>query len=180
MALPFFIPFKDCPDRATHHRSNLIVLSELGCGLAEQIDSTVDRIGLADNLKGTVSGARFVVEAVSENLFREMEAYCSPITILATNSSVLSVSKIAAGTKAKERVVGTHLWNPPYLIPLVEVVGGPDTLEEVKAYTCNLLKSMGMHPVLAKKRCAGSCGKSTPARSLPRSHRHRRTGYCRS
>lgn len=155
---------KAVTDAIIRIRSNLSVLSEHGCGLQEEIDRTIDRIKPADNLKEAVAGARFVVEAVTENLevkqnlFQEMEVYCSPITILATNTSVIGISQIAAKTKAKERVVGTHFWNPPYLIPLVEVTGGSDTLTEVKYYTCNLLKSMGMHPVLVKKDVPGFVG----------------------
>jgi len=145
-------------------RSNLVFLSENGIGLQEEIDRTIDRIRPACSLKETVADARFVVEAVDENLevkqnlFHEMEKYCSPITILATNTSAIGISEIAAGTTAKERVIGTHFWNPPYLIPLVEVIGGQDTLAEVKDYTCNLLKSMGMHPVIVKKDVPGFIG----------------------
>lgn len=145
-------------------RSNLLVLSEHGCGLQEDIDRTIERVKPVDSLREAVAGARFVVEAVTEdpevkqNLFQEMEAYCSPITILASNASAISISQIADRTRAKERVVGTHFWNPPYLIPLVEVSGGDDTLAEVKDYTCNLLRSMGMHPVLVKKDVPGNIG----------------------
>ena len=145
-------------------RSNLIFLSKNGLGLPEEIERTIDRIKPAFSLKATVADARFVVEAVTENLelkqnlFYEMEKYCSPITILATNTSMFCITEIAAGTTARERVVGTHFWNPPYLIPLVEVTGGQDTLAEVKDYTCNLLKSMGMHPVIVKKDVPGFIG----------------------
>ncbi len=145
-------------------RSNLIFLSDHGLGLREDIEPAIDRIRPAANLKETITGARFVVEAVAENLevkqslFKEMEAFCSPITILATNTSVISITEIAAKTKAKERVVGTHFWNPPYLIPLVEVVGGKETLAEVKDFTFNLLKSVGKHPVMVKRDVPGFVG----------------------
>ena len=108
-------------------RSNLIFLSKNGLGLPEEIERTIDRIKPAFSLKATVADARFVVEAVTENLelkqnlFYEMEKYCSPITILATNTSMFCITEIAAGTTARERVVGTHFWNSPYLIPLVAV-----------------------------------------------------------
>ena len=144
--------------------SNLWVLLELGYELQDEIDCVIERIKPVYSLKEAVEGARFVVETVTENLkikqklFQEMEAYCSPITILASNTSVISISQIAARTKSKERVVGTHFWNPPYLIPLVEVIGGKDTLEEVKNYTFNLFQSMGMHPVLVKKDVPGFVG----------------------
>ena len=145
-------------------RSNLTFLSEHGLGLREDIEPAIERIRPASSLKETIAGARFVVEAVAENLeikqslFKEMEAHCSPITILATNTSVISITEIAAKTRAKERVVGTHFWNPPYLIPLVEVVGGQETLEEVKDYTFNLLKSVGKHPVMVKRDVPGFVG----------------------
>ena len=145
-------------------RANLTFLSDHGLGLREDIEPTIERIRPAPSLKKTIAGARFVVEAVAENLvvkqslFKEMEAHCSPITILATNTSVISITEIAAKTKAKERVVGTHFWNPPYLIPLVEVVGGKETLAEVKDFTFNLLKSVGKHPVMVKRDVPGFVG----------------------
>ncbi|MBI5584911.1 MAG: 3-hydroxyacyl-CoA dehydrogenase family protein [Deltaproteobacteria bacterium] len=145
-------------------RTNLEFLSENGLGLREDIEPALERIKAVSTLQEAITGARFVVEAVAENLeikqalFREMEAYCSPITILATNTSVISITEIAARTRARERVVGTHFWNPPYLVPLVEVVGGRETLPEVKDYTFHLLKSVGKHPVLVKKDVPGFVG----------------------
>ncbi len=144
--------------------ANLNFLAEKGIGNREDISPTLERIRTVRSLKEAVFGARFVVEAVVEklevkqNLFKEMEAHCSPITILATNTSVISITEIAAKTKRKERVVGTHFWNPPYLIPLVEVVGGQDTLAEVKDYTYNLLRSVGKHPVMVKRDVPGFVG----------------------
>jgi 3-hydroxybutyryl-CoA dehydrogenase len=145
-------------------RFNLNFLSENGLGLKEDIEPALERIRTASSLEEAIAGARFVVEAVAENLevkqtlFKEMEAYCSPITILATNTSVISITEVAAKTLARERVVGTHFWNPPYLVPLVEVVGGRETLPEVMDYTYNLLKSVGKHPVLVKKDVPGFVG----------------------
>jgi 3-hydroxybutyryl-CoA dehydrogenase len=116
------------------------------------------------NLEEAVSSARFVVEAIPERLdlkqklFRDVEAICSPNTILATNTSVISISEIAAKLGRKERVVGTHFWNPPYLIPLVEVIGGKHTSAEVIDYTFALLKTAGKHPVRVKKDVPGFVG----------------------
>lgn len=144
--------------------SNLIELSEHGLCLREEIDRTVEQIKPAYSLKEAVGSARFVVESAAEelevkqDLFHEMEELCSPITILATNASAIRVTEIAAKTKVKERIIGTHFWAPPYLIPLVEVAGGRETSREVKEYTCNILKSVGKHPVMVKKDVPGLVG----------------------
>ncbi len=76
------------------------------------------------------------MEAVSENLelkqkiFQKLDALCQRDAILATNTSVISITEIASNTMFRDRIVGTHFWNPPYLIPLVEVVRGKDTSDE--------------------------------------------------
>lgn len=57
----------------------------------------------------------------------------------------MSISEIAMKTKKKDRVVGAHFWNPPYLIPLVEVVKGDETSEETMDLTMKLLKKAGKH-----------------------------------
>jgi 3-hydroxybutyryl-CoA dehydrogenase len=145
-------------------RSNLTVLSEHGFCLPEQIEPTMGQIKPAGSLKEAVASARFVVEAITEDpkakqdLFREIEKLCSPITILASHAAEISVTEIAAKTKDKERVVGTYFWPPSYLIPLVEVAGGRETLKEVMEYTCNILKSVGKYPVLVQKGVPGLIG----------------------
>jgi 3-hydroxybutyryl-CoA dehydrogenase len=144
--------------------SNLVFLSQDGFDPSKDIHPAIERIKLSANLQEAIKGARFVVETLEENLklkqsiFREMEAYCSPVTILATHTSRFGISEIAARMKVKERVVGTRFWFPPYLIPLVEVMGSPDTLPEVKDYACNLLLSVGMRPVLIDKEVSGFIG----------------------
>jgi 3-hydroxybutyryl-CoA dehydrogenase len=145
-------------------RSNLTVLSEHGLCLPEQIERTMERIKPAGSLKEAVASARFVVEAITEDskakqdLFHEMEKLCSPITILASHTAEISVTEIAAKTKDKERIVGTYFWPPSYLLPLVEVAGGRETLKEVMEYTCNILKSVGKHPVIVQKDVPGLIG----------------------
>ena len=145
-------------------RNNLIRLANGGIGALEDIDTILKNILIVKGLKETVEGARFVVEAIAENLslkqqlFREMEDYCSPNTVLASNTSVISITEIASKAKRKERIVGTHFWNPPYLIPLVEVVPGDKTSSEVVDYTYELLKTAGKHPVKVKRDVPGFVG----------------------
>jgi 3-hydroxybutyryl-CoA dehydrogenase len=148
----------------TNIRSNLLFLAENGIGTAEDLEQIIRNVKSTPNLPDAVKGARFVVEAVSENLelkqdlFRTIEDYVAPTTILATNTSVISITEIASKAKRKERVVGTHFWNPPYLIPLVEVVPGDQTSSEVVDYTFDLLRTVGKHPVRIKKDVPGFVG----------------------
>lgn len=154
-------------------RVNLHFLADNGLVHVDDIDPTIERIRLGKNLKETITGARFVVEAVADNLklnpspinikfkralFEEMEAYCSPITILASSAAAFNMTDIACDSNARERIVGTHFWPPPYLAPLVEVVAGKDTLPEVTDYTCSLLRAVGKHPVLVNKDVPGLVG----------------------
>jgi 3-hydroxybutyryl-CoA dehydrogenase len=145
-------------------RKNLAFLAENGIGKAEDIEAAVKRIATTRSLKEAVSKADFIVEAVSEKLdlkqqlFREAEKFCSAETILATNTSVISITEIAAKCEKKDRVVGTHFWNPPYLIPLVEVVPGDETAPRFVDATYDIMKSVGKHPVKVKKDVPGFVG----------------------
>jgi len=102
-----------------------------------------------------------VVEAVSEkldlkqNIFQQLDSLCRRETILATNTSVISITEIASKSVYRNRIVGTHFWNPPYLIPLVEVVRGEDTSDETMEKTFSLLQSVGKHPVRVNKDVPG-------------------------
>ncbi len=75
--------------------------------------------------------------------------------VLCTNTSVMSITEIGARAAHKERVVGTHFWNPPYLIPLVEVVRTADVDPDVVERTMELLRAVGKHPIDCKKDVPG-------------------------
>jgi 3-hydroxybutyryl-CoA dehydrogenase len=108
-----------------------------------------------------VNDADFIVECIPENmalkqdLFRQMESMCDSSTIFATNTSVMSITEIASKTQNKARVVGTHFWNPPYLIPLVEVVKGNETSESTMDATMNIMQKAGKHPIRVNKDVPG-------------------------
>jgi 3-hydroxybutyryl-CoA dehydrogenase len=142
-------------------RKNMVFLSDNGIGSKEEIESAISRIRTTRSLKEAVSGAQVVIEAVSENLelkqklFQEMETCCAPDTILASNTSVISITEIAKNTKHKERVVGTHFWFPPYLIPLVEVVKGRETSDKTVDFTFDLMKRAGKYPIKCLKDVPG-------------------------
>ena len=145
-------------------RSNLTLMAEKGMGRREDIDPTLSRIKTTVDMAEAADGVQCVVEAVFENLelkqkiFKELDALCPTDTILATNTSVMSIAEIAQGARNRERILGTHFWNPPYLVPLVEVIKGQDTSAEAVDVTFELLKRVGKHPVRVNKDVPGFVG----------------------
>ncbi|MBN1277190.1 MAG: 3-hydroxyacyl-CoA dehydrogenase family protein [Deltaproteobacteria bacterium] len=142
-------------------RSNLAVMADNNIGTHSEIESVISRIKTTTDMVEAIVKADFVVEAVSENLdlkqkvFRELDSLSRHDTILATNTSVISITEIASKSKFRERIVGTHFWNPPYLIPLVEVVRGDNTSDETMDKAFSLLKSVGKHPVRVNRDVPG-------------------------
>jgi len=128
------------------------------------IDTVISRIKTTTNMAEATSDAQLVIEAVPENLelkqkvFQDLDQLCPPETILATNTSVISITEIAAKARRRERILGTHFWNPPYIIPLVEVVKGRETSEEVVETTYHLLENAGKRPVKVMKDVPGFIG----------------------
>jgi 3-hydroxybutyryl-CoA dehydrogenase len=106
-------------------------------------------------LAPAVDGVELVIEAAPEkpplkqSIFAELARLTGAHTILATNSSVIPVATVAAlvDDVNARRVVGTHFWNPPELIPLVEVIQGPRTGMDAITRTLEMLSSVGKHPV---------------------------------
>ncbi len=145
-------------------RANLTMMAEWGIGHHEDIKSTLARIRTTTQMADAVTGAQLVIEAVFEDLelkqrvFQELDSLCPPDVILATNTSVMSITQIAQRARHRDRIVGTHFWNPPYLIPLVEVVRGEDTADWVMEATYDLLKRVGKHPVRVNKDVPGFVG----------------------
>ena len=145
-------------------RENLLLLNEKGHFDSGKIDSTLERIATTVNFEAQAHEADLVIEAAPEdlrlkqNLFRRLDEYCRPETILATNTSVISITEIARAARIRNRIVGTHFWNPPYLIPLVEVVPGEETSPDVIEKTLNHLRKVGKHPVRVRKDVPGFVG----------------------
>jgi 3-hydroxybutyryl-CoA dehydrogenase len=119
------------------------------------------RVGLATDLKTALEGVQFVLEAVPEDLdlkhrvFKEVECLCSPDTILATNTSGLSITNIASACDHPERIVGFHWVNPPELVPLVEVIRGENTSSETANLIYALAEKLGKKPVMIRREAPG-------------------------
>ena len=126
--------------------------------------SAVERVTPHAALADAVRAADYVVEAVLENLelkqklFAEIERHVRPDTILASNTSVIPITSIMQGLRRRERALGTHWWNPPYLVPLVEVIETQWTAPEAVAFTMALHAAAGKAPAHVKKDVPGFIG----------------------
>src|SRR5215470_11632799 len=126
--------------------------------------SAVERVTPNADLAAAVRDADYVVEAVSEDLalkqrlFAEIERHVQPATILASNTSVIPITRIMEGLRDRSRALGTHWWNPPYLVPLVEVIGTQWTSKQAVDWTIDLHKAAGKMPVHVKKDVPGFVG----------------------
>lgn len=114
----------------------------------------LDRIRTSTEIGSAVEGATLVVEAIPEvpelkhSLFSQLDALCPPETILASNTSSISVSKLAAATRRPEKVLGMHFMNPVPVMQLVEVIKGYSTSEETGQAVMELARKLEKTPVL--------------------------------
>jgi 3-hydroxybutyryl-CoA dehydrogenase len=129
--------------------------------LVGSVETAVGLITAASNLPEAVANAQFITEAAPEKLelkqsiFAQLEEHAPETAILATNTSVIPVQHIAGSLASTHRVVGTHWWNPPYLVPLVEVVQAPRTSAHTLQRTMELLRNVGKSPAHVKKDTPG-------------------------
>src|SRR3954452_2959356 len=127
------------------------------------IDARVN-VHLEPDLQRAASGADWVFEAAPENLelkqeiFERLDEAAPADAILATNTSVLKVGDVTARAQRRGRTVGTHWWNPPFLVPLVEVVQGPESKPATVERTMSLLAGLGKTPVHVRRDVAGFIG----------------------
>jgi len=119
----------------------------------EEKAATLQRIQLFTEMLQGVSDADIVIEAASENLdlklkiFRELDAYCKPEAILASNTSSISITQIASVTRRGDKVIGMHFMNPVPVMKLVEVIRGYATSDQTTAAVMELSKRLSKVPV---------------------------------
>ncbi|HBJ1646381.1 TPA: 3-hydroxyacyl-CoA dehydrogenase family protein [Clostridium botulinum] len=124
----------------------------------------ISRIKGVKTLEEVVNDTDFIIESVAENLelkqdiFKKLDLLCKPEVILASNTSGLSPTDIARNTTNPERVVIAHFWNPPQLIPLVEVVPGEKTNKDTVEKTVEWVNFIGKKAVKMEKECLGFIG----------------------
>lgn len=120
---------------------------------SEAAEQAHHRLRVAERLKDAAH-VDIAIEAVPEALdlkrmiFSELDDLCPPRTLLATNTSSLSITKIAHATGRRDRVIGIHFFNPVAAMPLVEIVRGKETSRETESRALDFARSLGKEPVL--------------------------------
>lgn len=140
---------------------NLQRLVKMGAVTAEQAEAVPARIRTSPVLEDMVADADVVIEAVYENLalkqdiFEQLERFCPAHTILASNTSTFMPGQIAERVGRRDRLLVAHYFNPPYLVPLVELVRCQDTSDETVTTMFDLLTRIGKKPVIVQKEVPG-------------------------
>ena len=133
---------------------NLDRMLEKGVISKDQKTSTIQNITTHTDIKKGVENTSLVVEAATENeavkiqIFKILDETSPKNTILATNTSSISITKIAAATKRPGKVIGMHFMNPVPIMPLVEIISGYNTDKSVTDFIVKLTKEIGKTPVL--------------------------------
>ncbi|CAN5603305.1 3-hydroxyacyl-CoA dehydrogenase family protein [soil metagenome] len=141
-----------------------LTLIEANLSDTDNRNEVLQRFSLTTSLSEAVATADYVVEAVPENLalkqriFAELDAFAPSHTILASNTSSFMPSQLAPSTKRPDRVLVTHYFNPPHVVPLVEVVRGPQTSDETVETVRDLYSQTGKIPVVIQKERLGFIG----------------------
>lgn len=118
-----------------------------------QKNDTLKNLSTSTAIEQGAANADLVVEAATENeglklkIFTQLDAVCKPETILASNTSSISITKIAAATKRPDKVIGMHFMNPVPVMKLVEIIRGYSTTDEVTQIIMDLSKQLGKVPV---------------------------------
>lgn len=151
---------KERNDSAKRMEESLNFLAEYDVVAPSDIGAIMSRVSYSEDLNA-VADADIVFECVIEKLevkqdyFCRLDAICGENTVLASNTSAISITEIASKCQHKERIIGTHYWNPPYLIPLVEVIRTKEVSDATVDKTFQILNDGGKHPVLVKKDVPG-------------------------
>jgi 3-hydroxybutyryl-CoA dehydrogenase len=132
-------------------------------GKLDEIEAkaTRERIRASTDLEASAPEADHVIESIIEDvdakrdLFRRLDQLCREDVILASNTSQFAISKIAAATDRPDRVIGTHWFNPPPVMRLIEVVRGVETSDETLATTLALAERYGKETIVCKKDTQG-------------------------
>ncbi|MGE5849167.1 MAG: 3-hydroxyacyl-CoA dehydrogenase family protein, partial [Candidatus Methylomirabilota bacterium] len=144
-------------------RSLIETLSASGLADPNQAKEAVTRLNPSTHPEEAARTAQLFVESIPEDLgtkqafFSRLDA-ASPDAILCSNTSGISITAIASKSTRRERILTTHFWNPPYLMPLVEVVVSEWTSPRIAEGVMDLLRACGKVPVLVRKDRPGQLG----------------------
>ncbi len=137
---------------------------DLGLAVPEDIDRCLERITLCRTIADLGQGAHVIIEAILEDLglklatYAEIEVHAGPQTLLTSNTSAISITRISEALKEKGRFMGTHFWNPPHVLPCVEVIKGRHTEDGPFEMVYALMEKVGKVPVRVLKDVPGFLG----------------------
>lgn len=141
--------------------ANLTILRDEGIIGDAAIAETLSHVHTTESLEEGAAFADVIIECIVENLavkqeyFQKLDALCDPAVILTSNTSAISITEIAEKSVHKERIIGTHFWNPAYLVPLVEVINTKYADAAVLNEMCAILSGANKMPVVVKKDVPG-------------------------
>ena len=142
-------------------RSACATLVEAGVMTNEEVAAALNRITTTTDLAGAVKDVDFVQESgperyrIKREIYRELDRMTRPEVVLASSTSAMLMSEIQKATTRPERCVVAHTYNPPHIVPSVEIVGGETTSAETVALARDFMARMGRVPVVARKECRG-------------------------
>lgn len=142
-------------------RSAYGTLVEAGVMSEADVAEALDRITTTTDLAAAVNDVDFVQESgperyrVKRAIYRELDRYARPDAILASSASAMLMSEIQSATTRPERCVVAHPYNPPHIVPAVEIVPGEATSAATVAVTRDFMARVGRTPVVARKECRG-------------------------
>ncbi|MBF4694717.1 3-hydroxyacyl-CoA dehydrogenase family protein [Fusibacter ferrireducens] len=140
---------------------SLKILSNNGVVDRSKMDAIMANVSTTDNLEEGATFADIIFECIIEDLsikqdfFKKLDEMCTEDTVLASNTSAISITEIAETSENKSRIIGTHFWNPPFLIPLVEVIKTEFVSEDTVNRVHELLEEAGKKPVIVNKDVPG-------------------------
>lgn len=142
-------------DAVARARRALRYLAEQRLASAEAVAAAEDRLAPATDVGLACAEADVIVESLPEDLAAKAPALrvaagAAPRAIIASNTSSIPIAEIGAAAGAPERTIGTHYWNPPTLMPLVEVIPSEATSAAVRSRVIAMLEAMGKEPVVVK------------------------------
>ena len=129
---------------------------EKGKVAEEAATAAMSKLHVASDLEPAVRAADLIIEAAPENLelkselFAQADLYCSEQTILASNTSSISITKLAGNVERRDRFVGLHFFNPPHVMKLIEIVRGERTSDETVEEVWQVAQKMGKQPIVVR------------------------------
>ena len=145
----------------SHIKKNLELFAQYELIGKDDIQPTIERLATTTDLKAAVAEADFIVEAAPEDLelkqelFEKVESFCRKDAILASNTSSLTLKDIGIRVKNKERLVTTHWFNPPHIVPTVEVIKCEWTTDETHDTAYRLMEKIKKAPVKINREIPG-------------------------